>query len=152
VQVIVFRVGAQSYALQTRALAEIIPAVSLRALPQAPPWAAGLLCLRGATLPVVDLCHLLLNRRAAPVLSTRIMIVHYPSPEDKQHLLGLIAESVTEIQTLSDEKPDPTGITLATAPWLGGVKKTGTGTVQMIDVSKLLTDDVKHSLFAEKPA
>jgi chemotaxis-related protein WspB len=152
VQVIVFRVGPQAYAINTRALAEIIPSVSLRALPQAPAWAAGLLNLRGATVPVIDLCQMMLQRRAPAVLSTRIMIVHYPSFENPLHLLGLLAENVTEMQQLSDENPDTTGITLTQAPYLGGIKKTGNGTVQLIDVAQLLPDDVKQSLFAEKLA
>lgn len=148
-QAIVFRCGELSFALEAKALAEIVPAVSLRTLPHAPGWVAGLLNLRGATLPVIDLCELMNGRAARRVLSTRIMVVHYPSPEKPEHLLGLMSESVTEMQQVDDKAIGPAGVKTPEAPYLGGVITKGNISLQVLKVSELLPDNVKERLFTD---
>ena len=151
-QAIVFRCGELSFALEVRALAEIVPAVSLRTLPHAPNWVAGLLNLRGQTLPVIDLCELLTGRAARRVLSTRVMIVFYPSHEKPEHLLGLMAESVTEIQRIEDSAVRPSGLATPEAPYLGGVITKGNNSLQIVKPSELLPAEVRERLFTEAKA
>jgi len=148
-QAIVFRCGELSFALEARALAEVVPAVSLRTLPHAPNWVAGLLNLRGKTIPVIDLCEMMTGRAARRVLSTRIMVVHYPSPEKPEHLLGIMAESLTEMQNLDDKVRTPAGVKTPEAPYLGDIIARGKESLQILKVSELLPAEVKERLFTE---
>jgi chemotaxis-related protein WspB len=154
-QAIVFRCAELGFALDACALSEIVPGVNLRTLPMAPKWVAGLLNLRGVSIPVIDLCQLVTGHSAKRSLSTRIMVVHYPSPEKPEHLLGLLAERVTEMQHVKDNAVVPTGIKLTQAPFLGGTASVRFGKesvpLQIVYVSELLPDDVKKCLFTDLP-
>src|SRR3954453_22115791 len=90
---LLFQLGKDRYALDAREVAEILPLVDVKLLPQARPAIAGICNYRGAPVPVIDLNHLMSNRPAAQRFSTRIILVNYRS-DGGTRLLGLIAEQV----------------------------------------------------------
>jgi chemotaxis-related protein WspB len=102
-------------------------------LPQAPAGIAGILCYRGAPLPVIDLSAVILNRRAERKLSTRILVV--TRADGKR--LGLIAERANA--TLRRERGDfvDTGVVLDGVPHPGPVTRDERGFILWIDPDQL---------------
>src|SRR5688572_5758867 len=93
---LVFQLGADRFALDVATVAEVLPLVTIRPMPQAPLGVAGILNYRGAPVPVIDLSQLTMGRPAARRLNTRIVLVHYPDRHGAPRLLGLIAEKASE--------------------------------------------------------
>jgi chemotaxis-related protein WspB len=140
--------GSENYALPCRDVVRLVPSVELKSLPQAPAYVAGLFNYRGRIVPVIDLCALTLGRPAGSCLSSRIVLVHYGKADNgTPHLLGLLAESMTETIVFGESDLAPAGVALPHAPFLGSVASTDAGMVQMIDVGRLLTPEAKALLF-----
>lgn len=86
---VIFGVGTGDYAIETASVVEVLRMVALTRLPDAPPWLAGALNLRGRVLPVIDL-RARMGFDIPPVeLSTPIIIA-----EDGDVQFGLIADAV----------------------------------------------------------
>lgn len=144
---LLFHLGDNRYALPAAKVVEITPNVFLSAIAQAPAYVAGVFTYRGAQVPVIDLCQLLLNRPAEVLFTTRIVLVDYPCAEGTSRLLGLLAERVTDTRNLPVEAFTTTGVRSAGAPCLGEAAQTPEGLIQFVDVEHLLAPDVQAQLF-----
>ena len=146
---LVFELGSDRYALDVRQVAEVLPLVSIKRIPQAPAAVAGLFDYRGAAVPVVDVSQLTLGRPAERRLSTRIILVHYPDAAGDTRLLGLLAERTT--QTVRREPTDfvVSSVMNDAAPYLGPVAPDPRGFLQWIDARALLPASVRDVLFRD---
>lgn len=144
---LLFQLGKDRYALDASQVAEVLPLVSFKEIPQSPPGVAGAFNFRGAPVPLIDLSQLTLNRPAQSRLSTRIILVHYPDGRGEKRLLGLIAEKVTE--TVRREAADfvASGVSNDAASYLGPVATDARGLIQWIEVNQLLPASVRELLF-----
>ena len=146
---LLFQLGEDRYALDTGRVAEVLPLVAITPIPKAPAGVAGLFNYHGAPVPAIDLSQLTMGRPARSRLNTRIVLVDYPDGRGKTHLLGLIAEKVTE--TVRREPADfvASGVTTDRAPYLGPVATDARGVLQWIDVEWLLPASVRDVLFTQ---
>jgi chemotaxis-related protein WspB len=137
-----FQIGAEAYVLDTAQIAEVLPLVNIKRIPQAPAGIAGLFDYRGTPVPVIDLSELALGRPAQRHLSTRLVVVRHGD-----HLLGVIAEQATE--TIQRDATDfaASGVTNKDAPYLGPVTRDGGRLIQWIEVHKLLPAAVINVLY-----
>ncbi|MBD2206463.1 purine-binding chemotaxis protein CheW [Calothrix sp. FACHB-1219] len=132
-------VGDDLYAVESAAVVEVIPRVSLRKVHHVPEYVAGLFQYRGAIVPVIDLCHLIRGTPSRFCLSTRIIIVSYPPQERTRQYLGLVAERVTETFNQPQTELIDSGIRVKEAPYLGGILMNEKGIIQYIRLDKLFT-------------
>lgn len=148
---LLFELGQDRYALDAAQVAQVLPLVRIKRVPQAPAGVVGVFQFRGKPVPVVDLSLLALGRPAQQLLSTRIILVHYPDDHGGSHLLGLIAENATSTLRQDAAQFVPTGIANEAAPYLGAVAADGSlgGMVQRIDVKGLLPPAVRSALFRQ---
>ncbi|MDH3190708.1 MAG: chemotaxis protein CheW [Acidimicrobiia bacterium] len=137
--ILAIRIGDQTYAVPTRWIVEVVPLVSLRAVPQAPPYLAGVCNYRGRIAPVIDLGQLLHGQPCHRRLSTRIVFVE--DPVSQEHLLGLIAEGVTETLELDDGDYRGTTVRAEETPYLGAVVQHEVGLIQMVEVAALMAPE-----------
>ena len=93
---VVVRAGGHAYGMPVGAVVEVTRMVALSPLPDAAPWVAGVLDLRGVPVPVVDLAARLGRAPAAPILDRRIVIAGDPSGGDGG-LVGLVVDDVTGV-------------------------------------------------------
>ncbi len=142
-----FSLSSERYAVDASSVVEVMPLTANKPIPRAPDFVVGLLDYRGAPVPLIDLCQLTLGQPYNKVLSTRIVLVDYPTESGEQGILGLIAEKVTETLRCSAQDLNATGISLKDAPYLGPVLSQATGMLQIVDVSALLPDEVQEMLF-----
>lgn len=146
---LLFQLGKDRYVLDVGQVAEVLPLVSLKQIPQAPLAVAGVFDFHGDPVPVIDLSQMALGYPAQRHLSTRIILVHYPDGNGEKRLLGLIAERVTE--TIRREPSDfvTSGIDNDAAPYLGPVATDARGLIQWVEVDQLLTPAVRDILFKQ---
>ena len=149
---LVFELACDRYVLDVNQVAEVLPLVAIKQMPQTPPAVAGILNYRGAPVPVIDVSQLTLGRPAARRLSTRIILVHYPVADGSTRLLGLIAERAT--RTVRREKTDfvASGVSSDGAPYLGPVAADASGLLQWLDARTLLPPSVSDLLFRQPKA
>lgn len=144
-----FQIGDERYATQVDRVLEIVPLVTLKSMPMAEPWAAGVFDYRGRATPVIDLCQVFEQRPARTSMSTRILVVDYPVSQDRTRALGLIAERVTETLRIAPESFQDAGLDVPAAPFLGGVYHHARGLLQLVDVARLLPEEVAERLFRQ---
>ncbi|MDQ1255639.1 MAG: chemotaxis-related protein WspB [Candidatus Hydrogenedentes bacterium] len=146
---LLFKTGADSYAIPADRVRKVVPSVPLRACPGAPEYVAGLFNYQGTVTPVVDLRRVLTGSASAPLLSTRIVLVSYAGHESKERLLGLMAESVTQTVRKESAEFSQPGLASKDAPFLGAISCDDGQMTQCIHIERLLPREIETMLFAE---
>ncbi len=133
---LLFHIGEVRYIIKCDRIREIAPMVALKEAPQAPAYFAGYFNYRGAIVPVIDLCQLIQNTPCRLRLSTRIILVEYRR-NASSHILGLIAERVTEAVKKPDDAFASAGIRSRKAPYLGGIVMDEDEMIQCLELDRL---------------
>jgi chemotaxis-related protein WspB len=145
---LMLRVADDLYGIRAGRVAEVVPRVALRPLPHAPELLAGLFDYRGRVVPVVDLGLLMGRRAARDRLSTRIVVVDAaPEHAGARHLLGLVAEQVSDVKRFDDAQVVFPPMGLEQAPYLGALVRADDGLAQVIEVDRVLTPALRAALF-----
>lgn len=139
-----FNVGDLRLALPGTCIVEVLPRHALRPVALAPAAVAGLLLFRGALVPVVDLCRLVLQRDCRPLRSSRLIVVALAHAGGRR-LVGLLAENVLDLVPAAETV---SGLQLADAPWLGDHLADQPGLPQLLDPARLLPDELA-ALYSE---
>ncbi|SDD05458.1 chemotaxis-related protein WspB [Sphingomonas sp. YR710] len=143
---LLFRLGADRYAIAADHVIEVLPMIDIKALPGSPPAIAGLIDYRGTSVPVVDVNALALGWPARLRLSTRILLCRYDDASGS-HRLGLIAEQATGMMRRPADAFVPADVYDKHTPWLGPVAPDPGGMIQWIDPGKLLSPAIRNMLF-----
>jgi chemotaxis-related protein WspB len=146
-QLLAFTIAGQDYAIESRRVVEVLPLVQARTLPLAPEYVRGVFTYRGRLVPLVDLA---LRLAAGPLherLSTRVIVVDISPPGTEPRLLGIVAENVISICSTEAGDAALPRLELAAAPFLGRLLRIGGRTVQVVEVDRLLPDDVAAGLY-----
>jgi purine-binding chemotaxis protein CheW len=102
VDLVVFRLGGNDYALLLEHVLEVVRMVSLSPLPGSPHWVRGVINLRGVAIPVIDGRGRLGLDTQEPGLSTPIVVVRASGRET-----GIIADEVVDVVTLPKDAIEP---------------------------------------------
>jgi chemotaxis-related protein WspB len=143
---LVFHVAGQSYAVAATRVVEVVPRLDLSPLPHAPEGLAGLLRYRQQMVPVIDLGIVLGNTPCPRFLSTRIILVDDQSPARSLPVLGLIAEQVSDLRNVADDRVIPQPSMLGQNPYLGPIASTGADLIPLIAVERLLAEPLRRCL------
>lgn len=145
---LLFRIGADRYALDAADIAEVLGLRVFKQVPGAPHWVAGMMERRGAAVPVIDMSALAGVGACAAVTSTRLALVRYrPDGTGAGRLLGLILEQATETVHYDPAAFQPHALDNAEARYLGPVLNDAHGMVQAVCVDDLLPGFVRAMLF-----
>jgi purine-binding chemotaxis protein CheW len=102
VTLVVFRVGARELCLRVEHVVEILRMVAITPVPGAAPWIAGVINLRGRTVPVVDLRVRLGFPPAVPGLATPIVVALVGDRP-----VGVIVDQVAGVVRVPDDALEP---------------------------------------------
>jgi len=102
-ELISFRIGAQEFCVDIMAIREIRGWTQATALPQSPDYVRGVINLRGAVLPVVDLAARL-GYESSEATARHVIIVAQIGPQ----MVGLLVDAVSDILTVTDDLIQPT--------------------------------------------
>lgn len=143
-----FAVGGARYGVEIRGVRAVMPLAPLRPLDLVPSWAIGVFDVFDELVPVVDLSSLHGRRPSRRAYSTRVVLVDYAAPDRATHLLGLVAEEMTDVVDVDAGHLRDAGVAQTEAPWLGPLVPDEAGhLLQVVDVERLLPDDVRKRLF-----
>ena len=92
IELLSFRLGGEEYAVKVDDVREVLKLRELTLVPNAPDYVLGVMSLRGAMLPVMDLCRRLGITQAARDEKTRILVV---SPDEED--VGLLVDRVSGV-------------------------------------------------------
>lgn len=159
-QAVVFHVGSERFAIDTKSVAEVIPGIQARPVPAVHDALLGVIEYRGDVIPVLDLCRLFETGECPTRLSNRILVCSLPPSEetgnaasDECRFLGILAENVTRVTTLDPDAagthpgPDTPGVR-----GLGKILSDAKGLVQLVYVDELIPPEVLASLTREARA
>jgi purine-binding chemotaxis protein CheW len=102
-ELIAFRIGAQEFCVDIMAVREIRGFTPATALPRAPSFVRGVINLRGAVLPIVDLAARLGYPATDPTVRHVIMVVQI-----ERQVVGLLVDAVLDILTVEESEIQPT--------------------------------------------
>jgi purine-binding chemotaxis protein CheW len=102
-ELISFRIGDQEFCVNIMEVREIRGWTPATALPQAPAFVRGVINLRGAVLPIVDLGARLGLGTADPTARHVIIVAQV-----QNQVVGLLVDAVSDILTVTDEEIQPT--------------------------------------------
>lgn len=102
-ELISFRIGAQEFCVDIMDVREIRGWTPATAIPQAPPFVRGVINLRGAVLPILDL-GARLGLGAADPTARHVIIV----AQVEKQVVGLLVDAVSDILTITDDMIQPT--------------------------------------------
>ncbi|GLR66138.1 chemotaxis protein CheW [Acidocella aquatica] len=102
-ELIAFRVGRQEFCINVMAVREIRGWTAATALPRAPRYVRGVINLRGAVLPIVELAVRLGLPSNEPSARNVIIVVQIAHQQ-----IGLLVDAVSDILTANDANIQPT--------------------------------------------
>jgi len=102
-ELISFRIGAQEFCVDIMVIREIRGWTAATALPQSPAFVRGVINLRGAVLPIVDLASRL-GFESTEASDRNVIIV----ADIGGQVVGLLVDAVSDILTITDDMIQPT--------------------------------------------
>jgi len=151
-QLVTFQVGAEEFGLDIRSIAEVVRPLRITSLPRMPEFIEGVVNLRGAIIPVVDLRKRFgLQVASGSAKKVRMLItrgaVRGPGSAGTD-LLGLVVDGVREVLHIPRQQIDPTPAAARglQADFIGGVGKAGDRLVILVDITKILSRQEREAL------
>jgi len=141
-QYLTFSLGDEVFAMDIRSVREIIQYGSLTVVPLMPAFVRGVINLRGAVVPVIDL-QSRFGRNVAQVGKKTCVIIFDVGPEGDKVELGLLVDAVSEvidIATSQIEPPPQFGTTIA-REFILGLGKVGTDFIVILEPERALNID-----------
>jgi purine-binding chemotaxis protein CheW len=132
-QLVVFSLGEEEYALPITHVQEIIRYTEPRGVASQTPWVKGVISLRGKIVPVYDLA----SRLGLSVHTEASKIVMVESGDD---MAGVIVGDVEEVLTLTQDDLDE--VPAAGAACIQAIAKVGDRLVVLLDPAGIFAADV----------
>lgn len=105
-QYLTYSLGDEVFAMDIRAVREIIQYASMTVVPLMPEFVRGVINLRGQVVPVIDL-QSRLGRTSAKVGKKTCIIIFDASRDGEKLELGLMVDSVSEVKEIPDVHIEP---------------------------------------------
>lgn len=137
-ELISFRISEQEFCLDIMAVREIRGWTAATPLPHSPPYVRGVINLRGAVLPILDLKARLGLGLCETTASSVIIVVHIGS-----RLVGLLVDAVSEILAadLSAVQPTPNVGCDAVAKFVRGIIAQEGRMISWIAIDEIMPND-----------
>lgn len=151
-QYLTFTLGSEVFAIGILAIKEIIEYSSLTSVPMMPAYVRGVINLRGAVVPVLDL-SVRFGKTASPVTKrTCIVIIEITTAGERQDV-GVVVDavdSVLDIPADQIEPPPAFGARIST-DFIQGMGKVNGKFVILLDVNSVLAPEEAEMLQAAAP-
>ncbi|MCU1277405.1 MAG: chemotaxis protein CheW [bacterium] len=146
IQLVAFGVADGDYAVDIMRIKEIINPVAVRPMPKAPPFIEGVIELRGAILPIVDVRKRFDLAATAATRATKYLIVALDIGAARI-IVGLVVDRVSEPLRVprADIKPAPR-LSISERAFFTGVVGHHGKMLMVLDVDALLSSAEKETL------
>ncbi len=134
-QVVVFKLEEEEFGIDIYLVREVLKMLPITALPNTDMFIEGVINIRGAVIPVIDLCKRFSLSEERTNL-TRIIIVEISGEQ-----VGLIVNAVSEVLMIDGEKiqPPPSRMTGGHTELLEGVARCDDRLIILLKVENLLS-------------
>jgi purine-binding chemotaxis protein CheW len=144
-QYLTFSLHNEMFAVGILNVKEIIEYGNLTEIPMLPAFIRGVINLRGAVVPVIDLSARFGNRATEAGKRTCIVIVEVQEGGElgSRHDIGIMVDAVSEVLEIpaSEIEPPPTFGAKIRADFILGMGKVGGKFVIILDITKVLSVD-----------
>jgi purine-binding chemotaxis protein CheW len=139
-QYLTFMLGGETLAIGILAIKEILEYADLTTVPMMPACVRGVINLRGAVVPVMDLAARFGRPSAEITRRTCIVIVEIESENDR-HDVGVIVDTVNEVMEIpaSEVEPAPSFGAKIRRDFIHGMGKVGGKFVVILDTNHVLS-------------
>ena len=139
-QFLTFLLGGETYGINILDIREIIEYGGITSVPMMPDFIAGVINLRGAVVPVIDLASRFDDSKTEVSKRTSIIIAEVEN-EDLKLEVGVIVDVVNEVLNISDKdiEPAPAFGTKIRTDFISGMGKVGTDLLVLLEVRKVLS-------------
>jgi purine-binding chemotaxis protein CheW len=139
-QYLTFLLGSEMFAMDILGIKEIIEYGSLTSVPMMPEFIRGVINLRGAVVPVVDLLARFGRASSAVTRRSCIVIIEADSEGEKQDI-GVVVDAVSEVLEIpaAQIEPPPSFGAKIRADFISGMGKLKDKFVIILDADKVLS-------------
>ncbi len=141
-QYLTFVLGGEMFAVGILHVKEIIEYGNLTEIPMMPPFIRGVINLRGAVVPVIDLAARFDGQRSQVGKRTCIIIVEVED-KDSAHDIGIMVDAVSEVLEIPgcEIEPPPAFGARIRADFIHGMGKVAGKFVILLDINRVLSVD-----------
>lgn len=153
-QYLTFSLAGEMFAVGTLSVKEIIEYGQITTVPMMPAFIRGVINLRGAVVPVIDLGVRFRNQNTEATRRSCIVILEVPTDEETQ-VLGIVVDAVSEVLEISpaDIEPPPAFGAKIRTDFIAGMGKVGGRFVILLNVAKVLSaEEIDALALATKDA
>jgi purine-binding chemotaxis protein CheW len=146
-QYLTFVLGVETFAIGIMAIKEIIEYASLTEVPMMPAYVRGVINLRGAVVPVLDL-PVRFGKAASAVTKRTCIVIIEVMLGSERHVLGLVVDAVNAVLDIpsSDIEPPPAFGASIRTEFIRGMVKVNSKFVILLDVEHVLAADELQAL------
>ena len=139
-QYLTFTLGGEMFAVAILNVKEIIEYGTVTEIPMMPGFIRGVINLRGAVVPVIDLSCRFGGKSSQVARRTCIVIVELEQ-DDQKHDIGVMVDAVSEVLEIprSDIEPPPSFGAKIRTDFISGMGKVGGKFVIILDVARVLS-------------
>jgi purine-binding chemotaxis protein CheW len=150
-QYLTFVLGRETFAIAILGIREIIGYTPPTEVPLMPPQVRGVINLRGAVMPVVDLAARL-GRTMAPVTKRTCIVIAELGMNGERQMLGMVVDAVTEVLEVSAEdiEPPPSFGGAVRTDFIEGIAKVDGHFVVILNTERMLSVDELAALHVER--
>jgi purine-binding chemotaxis protein CheW len=105
-QYLTFMLGGEIFAIGILAIKEIIEYHGLTEVPMMPPCVRGVINLRGAVVPVMDMLARF-GRPSSPITKRSCIVIVEVELEDEHQVIGVIVDAVNEVLDIAPADIEP---------------------------------------------
>lgn len=141
-QYLTFTLGGEMFAVETLSVKEIIEYGQITAVPMMPPSIRGVINLRGAVVPVIDL-KARFGAPATEVTRRTCIVIIELGAEDEHQVIGIVVDTVSEVLEIppSEIEPPPAFGARIRADFISGMGKIAGRFVILLDMGQVLSVD-----------
>ena len=136
-QLLTFEVDSTPYAVPVERVREIVRIRPITKVPRVPTEVCGVISLRGEIVEVIDLRRRLDLEPAAPVRSTRIIVVH----SENGRVAGILVDAVREVSRVAEGTIRP--VSSAEVGSVEALCVRGEEFISLIDLDRVLEIDAE---------
>lgn len=144
-----FIIEEQLFGVAIADVVQIVGVQEITGVPHFPPYAKGIINLRGTIIPIIDV-RLRFNKVEIPYNERTCIIV----TNIKDRYIGLAVDNVEEVLSISDEfiSPPPKLSDEHVDSFISGVSRIGSKVVLLLDTSKILKKSELESITEDQDA
>lgn len=131
----VFQVDGRSYALPLEQVVEVLRMVAVTPVPEAPPYMAGVVNLRGSLIPMIDL-RPRLGLSPAEIDPSQVFLV----AAARGRTVGLLADRVEDVVEVSRGTTEPADEASGAVGLVTGFTRSADGALPILDFEGLVAD------------